>query len=113
MNRKKRARKARIKSKIKGTKERPRLSVFRSIHYIYAQLIDDESGKTILGLSEKTLSKEIKGSRIDRSKELGLILAKKANEKKIKKVVFDKGNYAYHGRIKSLAEGAREGGLIF
>ncbi len=105
-------RQKRVRNKLVGTKEMPRLSVFRSNQYIYAQLIDDSVKKTILGVSQKHL-KEVKGKKIDKSKELGLLLAKQALSKKIGKVVFDRGSYAYKGRVRALAEGAREGGLIF
>ena len=106
-------RQIRVRSKITGREDRPRLSVFRSNKYIYAQLIDDEKGKTILGVSEKNLD-NIKGiKKIERAKALGLFLAKKAMDKKIKNVIFDRGSYAYHGRLRLLAEAAREGGLKF
>lgn len=105
-------RQKRIRSKVKLNVERPRLSVFRSNRFIYAQIIDDVKGKTLLGVSEKNLSK-LSGKRIEKSKELGIALAKKALAKKINEVVFDKGSYKYHGRVKALAEGAREGGLKF
>ncbi len=113
---KQRKRKLRTRSKIMGTEKRPRLSVFRSNQYIYAQIIDDEKQKTILGVSDKMLLKEEKNgneSKINRAKKVGVLLAKKALAKKIKKIVFDRGSYAYYGRIKALAEGAREGGLVF
>lgn len=106
-------RKIRTRSKIKGTVKRPRLSVFRSNYYIYAQLINDEKGETMLGVTEKHLEKKAKENKINIAKQLGALLAKKALDKKIKIVVFDRGSYAYHGRVKALAEGAREGGLIF
>lgn len=114
MNRidKKLKRKISVRSKIKGTKDRPRLSVFRSNRSIYAQLIDDENGKTMVAASEKNLDK-IGLSKIERAKVLGIFLAKKALSKKIEKVVFDRGSYAYHGRVSALAKGAREGGLKF
>ena len=102
--------------RIKGTKERPRLSVFRSNRSIYAQLIDDEKGKTLLGVSEKKFNKsnDYKSlQKTNRARQLGIILAKEAVSKKIKNVVFDRGNYSYHGVVKALAEGAREGGLNF
>lgn len=113
---KQRKRKLRTRSKIMGTEKRPRLSVFRSNQYIYAQIIDDEKRKTILGVSDKKLlGKEKDGneSKISRAKKVGILLAKQAKAKKINKVVFDRGSYAYYGRIKALAEGAREGGLVF
>lgn len=106
----------RVKSRISGTKERPRLSVFRSSKHIYAQLIDDVSGRTIVGFSDATLSRKSKDKpliKTEKAKALGLILAKAALTKKIKKVVFDRGGFKYHGRVKALAEGAREGGLSF
>lgn len=111
-NTQKNKRQQRIRAKIRGTKETPRLSVYRSSSHIYAQLIDDSSGKTILGVSEKNL-KSAKGNKTELAKALGLFLAEKSLTKKVKKVRFDKGPYKYHGRIKALAEGAREGGLEF
>ena len=102
----------RTRSKIKGTQDRPRLSVFKSNKFIYAQLIDDDKRKTIIGISEKHIKDKLSGKTV-KAKALGVLLAKKAIEKKIKKVVFDRGSYTYHGRISSVAEGAREGGLEF
>ncbi|MEX2013207.1 MAG: 50S ribosomal protein L18 [Candidatus Levyibacteriota bacterium] len=102
----------RVRRKLFGTKEAPRLSVFRSNKYIYAQLIDDEKKETILAVSEKKLGKTT-GPKFDRSKELGVLLAKEALSKKIKRVIFDRGRYIYKGRVRALAEGAREGGLNF
>lgn len=113
-------RKIRVRAKIKGTKERPRLSVFRSNRFISAQLIDDEKGKTLLLVSEKHLdSKKLKkeketiGQKTERARKLGLLLGKMAASRKIEAVIFDRGRYTYHGRVKALAEGAREGGLKF
>jgi large subunit ribosomal protein L18 len=101
---------ARVRAKISGTAERPRLSVFKSHRYIYAQIIDDVKGNTLVAFS----SKEAKGkSPADRAKEVGLGLAKKAVAAKVKKVVFDKSGYLYAGKIKLVADGAREGGLEF
>ncbi len=105
-------RQTRIRTKIRSTADRPRLSVFRSNQYLYAQVIDDKAGKTLVGISEKVLKDE-KVTRVERAKALGMAIAKLAIEKKISTVVFDKGAYAYHGRVKALAEGAREGGLQF
>ncbi len=109
--------KFRIRKKITGTPERPRLVVFRSLNNIYAHLIDDLNHKTIFTVSSlsKEVSDEIKDKmhKSDKSKIVGKILAKKAQEKSIKKVVFDRNRYLYHGRVKSLADGAREGGLEF
>jgi large subunit ribosomal protein L18 len=105
-------RQIRTRSKIRGTGDRPRLSVYKSNRFMYAQLIDDTARKTIVGVSEKEL-KELPAGKIAKAKAVGVLLAKKAMEKKIKKVVFDRGSYAYHGRIIGIAEGAREGGLEF
>jgi len=98
----------RVRAKIFGKKEKPRLCVFRSQKHIYAQLIDDEKGKTIVSTSDLEM-KKIK----DKAKEVGKLIAKKAKDLKIEKVVFDRGGYKYHGRVKALAEGARAGGLKF
>lgn len=103
-------RQQRIRAKVRMISPRPRLSVFRSNNYIYAQIIDDKSQTTLLGLGEV---KEQKGNKTERARAMGQELAKLALTKKIKEVVFDKGRYAYHGRIKALAEGARDGGLVF
>lgn len=103
----------RVKAKIFGTKERPRLCVFRSAKHIYAQLIDDEKGRTLVSASCQELRKKKGQTKTEKAKEIGKLIAKKALEKKIEKVVFDRGGYAYHGRVKALAEGAREGGLKF
>ncbi len=104
----------RIRKKINGTASAPRLSVFRSNSDIYAQLIDDENGVTILGASSRQndISAQ-KAPKIDKSKMVGESIAKKAKELGIEKVVFDRSGYIYHGRVKAVAEGAREGGLVF
>jgi len=102
----------RIRSKIKGTGKIPRLCVFRSNKHIYGQLIDDEKGRTLLVASDKELKKS-SGKKTDIANQIGQLLAKKAIEKKVEKVVFDRGGYKYHGKIKALAEGARKGGLKF
>lgn len=99
------------KKRIFKTKERPRLCVFRSNKHIYAQIIDDEKGITLVSASDLELKS--KKNRIETAFEVGKLIAKKALEKKIEKVVFDRSRYKYHGRVKSLAEGAREGGLKF
>lgn len=105
-------RKIKVRAKISGTEKRPRLSVFRSNMRIYAQLIDDEKGKTLASAS--SLSKKTqKISKMEEAKTVGQEIAKKALGKKIKKIVFDKSGYKYHGRIKALADAAREGGLEF
>jgi large subunit ribosomal protein L18 len=104
-------RRKRIQVKIRGTAKRPRLSVFRSLKNIYVQLIDDAKGKTLVSarLSEiKKIKNDISGA-----KELGKLIAKKCKEAKINEVVFDRGGYKYHGRVKALADGAREGRLKF
>ena len=104
---------ARVRNKISGTAERPRLCVFRSNTNIYAQIIDDVAGNTLVQAS--TLDKEIKIKHANKeaAKELGTLIAKRAADKKIKTVVFDRGGYIYHGVVKELAEAAREGGLEF
>ncbi len=109
--------KIKIRKKISGTPEKPRLSVFRSLNNIYAQLIDDVNGNTIVSVSSlekeaKTDVKSLKG-KTNKSKLIGNLLAKKALEKNIKNVVFDRNGFRYHGRVKALADGAREGGLVF
>lgn len=103
-------RQARIRAKITGTAKRPRVSIFRSNKYIYLQLIDDTSGKTLIGMNEKNVKLTAK-TRLEKAKELGNMFAKKATEQKIHTVIFDRSGYAYHGRIKEVAEGLREGGL--
>lgn len=101
-----------IRKKISGTAEKPRLSVFRSNSGIYAQLIDDIQGSTLVSASSKELGVQT-GTKTDVSKVVGQKLAEKASQKGISQVVFDRGGYLYHGRVKALAEGAREGGLNF
>jgi len=104
----------RVRAKVFGTAQVPRLCVFRSNKHIYAQLIDDEKGKTLVAASDLEIKyKKKKITKNEKALEVGKLIAKKAMEKKIKKVVFDRGGYKYHGRVKALAEGAREGGLIF
>lgn len=100
----------RIRSRVSGTAKKPRLCVFRSNQHIYAQLIDDEKAKTIASVSDLDAKK---GAKSDKAKETGKLIAQKAAEKKIVNVVFDRSGFPYHGRIKALAEGAREGGLKF
>jgi large subunit ribosomal protein L18 len=104
------ARKRRIRSRIRGTAERPRLSVFRSLTRLSAQIIDDAAGKTLVAASTKEAKAKLS---LEGSKKLGTLLAKKAKEAKISSVVFDRSGYKYHGRIKALADAAREGGLQF
>lgn len=104
---------ARVRNKVSGTADRPRLCVFRSNSNLYAQIIDDVAGNTLVQAS--TLDKEVKTklSNKEAAKEVGSLVAKRALEKNIKEVVFDRGGYIYHGAIKELAEAAREGGLTF
>jgi large subunit ribosomal protein L18 len=99
----------RIRAKVKGTAKCPRLAVFKSNQYTYAQLIDDEKGKTVISLNDVKL----KGKKLEKAQKIGEAIAEKALEKKITKVVFDRSGYRYHGRIKAVAEGARKKGLKF
>ena len=101
----------RSRNKIKGTPERPRLAVFRSTQHIYAQIIDDTVGKTLVAAS--TLEVKVDGTKTDAARAVGAAVAKKALESGIEEVVFDRGGNLYHGRIQALAEGAREAGLDF
>jgi len=115
-NKKRVERHNKIRNKIVGTPERPRLNVFRSSKNIYAQIIDDAAGNTIVQASTKDkeiLERITEMTKVEAAKLVGAELAKKAQEKGIKSVVFDRGGYLYHGRVKSLAEGARENGLDF
>ena len=113
-NEKRIARHVRIRESVKGTAEVPRLNVFRSNKNIFAQIIDDEANKTLVSAS--SIDKELKlenGSNVEAAIQVGVLLAKRAKEAKITKVVFDRGGYLYHGRVKALAEAARENGLEF
>ncbi|HEX5554683.1 MAG TPA: 50S ribosomal protein L18 [Chitinophagaceae bacterium] len=104
----------RIRNKVSGTAGKPRLSVFRSNRDIYAQLIDDENGQTIVAASSRDKAfKVIAGNKVETSRQVGQELAKKAVALGVTKCVFDRSGYLYHGRVKSLSEGAREGGLQF
>lgn len=100
-----------IRKTIQGNKKIPRLSIFRSSRYIYAQVIDDSKSEVIFAVTEKEINK--KGTKTEKAYEVGKILAEKALKKKIKAIVFDRGGYQYHGRVEALAKGAREGGLQF
>jgi len=106
-------RKRRVRQRLHQESGRPRLSVFRSNKYLYGQIINDKKGKTLVAVSEKELKGKDKKPKLEKSKLLGEMLAKKALKTKIKEVVFDRGANLYHGRIKSFAEGARIGGLKF
>jgi len=99
-----------IRMKIFGTKEKPRLTVFRSANHIYAQLIDDDARKVLVAASDV---KAKKGTKTSHALEVGKIIAKEALAKKIEKIVFDRGGFVFHGRVKAVADGAREGGLNF
>jgi large subunit ribosomal protein L18 len=108
----------RIRKKIQGTAERPRLVVYRSLKNIEGQVVDDDSFRTVVGVS--TLAQELRGfkpesrnPRVEVAREAGKLLAKKARDAGVEKVVFDRGGYRYHGRVRAFAEGAREGGLDF
>lgn len=108
----------RIRKKIWGTRERPRLVVYRSLKNIEGQLVDDDAGATILGLSTldpqvRELEPEGDNRKMEEAFEAGRLLAERAQEKGVESVVFDRGGYQYHGRVKAFAEGAREGGLTF
>ena len=103
----------RVRGKVFGTPERPRLNVFRSETNIYAQVIDDTKGITLVSASSLEKDFECDGTKTDAAKKVGEVLAERAKAKGIEAVVFDRGGYLYHGRVKALAEGAREGGLQF
>ena len=103
----------RVRGRISGTAERPRLAVFRSNTGIYAQLVDDLDGRTLASASWLGLGKSFKGTKSEQAAEVGKLLAASAKQAGIEDVVFDRGGYLYHGRVKALADGAREGGLKF
>ena len=102
-----------IRETISGTMERPRLSVFKSVRYIYAQLIDDVSKTVVADVSNATKKLHATGNKVAASFEVGKLLAERAIAKGVKKIIFDRRGYRYHGRVKSLADGARAGGLEF
>jgi len=103
----------RVRGKVRGTAERPRLAVFRSNRGIFAQLIDDDAGKTVAAASWLELPASFKGDKSQQSMQVGKALAQAAKKAGVEGVVFDRGGYLFHGRVKALAEGAREGGLSF
>jgi large subunit ribosomal protein L18 len=104
----------RIRKRLRGASERPRLNVYRSLQHIYAQIIDDHAGRTLCAASSAEKNSTIKsGGNVAGAKEVGKLIAARAKEAGITKVVFDRGGYLYHGRVKALAEAAREGGLEF
>ena len=112
-NRQRKKRHRRVRSKIEGTTERPRLNVFRSEKHIYAQIIDDSKGVTLCSASSLEKDFDGSGSNKDAAKKVGKLIAERAAKEKLENVVFDRGGYLYHGRVKELAEAAREGGLNF
>ena len=103
----------RVRKKVRGTAERPRLNVYRSNKYIYAQLINDDQGHTLAAASSREEEIPKNGSPIEQAKAVGKLLAGRAKEEQIETVLFDRGGYLFHGRVKALADGAREGGLKF
>jgi large subunit ribosomal protein L18 len=103
----------RVRSKVSGTAERPRLAVFRSNLGISAQLIDDQGGRTLAAAGWQHLGQSFRGTKTDQAREVGKLLAANAKKASVERCVFDRGGYLYHGRVKALAEGAREGGLEF
>jgi large subunit ribosomal protein L18 len=103
----------RIRRKVNGTAERPRLAVFKSLKHIYVQLIDDAAGKTIASASSAEKDSSAKGANTAAAKAVGAAIAKKAKDKGVTRIVFDRGGYTYHGNIKALADAARENGLEF
>jgi large subunit ribosomal protein L18 len=102
-----------VRGKVRGSAERPRLQVFRSNRGIFAQLIDDDAGRTLAGASWLDLPKSFKGDKTEQAAEVGKRLAEAAKKAGVESAVFDRGGYLYHGRVKALADGAREGGLQF
>lgn len=113
MVQKRQIRHRRVRAKIFGTTARPRLSVYRSNKHLFLQLIDDDQGKTLVSVSDRHLKSKKKLTKSDLAYEAGKALAKKAAEAGIKKAIFDRGGYKYHGRVEKIANGAREGGLVF
>lgn len=107
------ARQKRVRATVKGTESRPRLCVFKSLNNIYAQVINDESGTTIVSASTLDAEVKTKASNIEAAKEVGTLVAKRALDKKVDTVVFDRNGYLYHGKVKELAEAARAAGLKF
>ena len=103
----------RIRSKLRGTAQRPRLAVFRSVAHIYVQVIDDSTGQTVVAASSSEKSGKVAGGNVAGAKAIGKTIAERAKAKGIKQVVFDRGGYLYHGRVKALADAARAAGLEF
>jgi large subunit ribosomal protein L18 len=104
----------RIRKTVSGTTQRPRMVVFRSLKHVYAQLVDDDEGRTLLGVSDRSEGVQVEGTgKVAVGLAVGKLLAARARERGITKIVFDRGGYPYHGRVKAVAEGARHGGLEF
>jgi large subunit ribosomal protein L18 len=104
----------RVRKRVRGTAGRPRLVVFRSAKHIYAQLVDDDQGRTLVGASDRSEGVAVEGSgKVAKSFALGRLIAARAKERGVTRVVFDRGGYLYHGRVKAVADGARKGGLEF
>ena len=114
-NESRRKRHRRVRKRVEGTQERPRLNVYRSLNHIYAQVIDDTKGHTLVSASslDGTLKEDKNGGNLEGAKAVGRLVAERAKEAGISRVVFDRGGYLYHGRIQALADAAREGGLEF
>lgn len=112
-NVKREARRKRVRAKIIGTNKKPRLNIFRSLTHTYAQIIDDLAGKTLFSASDLEIKGKTKATKTDKAKEVGKLVAAKALAKGITAVVFDRASYKYHGRVKAVADGAREAGLKF
>ncbi|MCP5468504.1 MAG: 50S ribosomal protein L18 [Deltaproteobacteria bacterium] len=106
-------RKFRVRKKIYGTQERPRMTIFRSLKHLYVQIVDDSEGKTLASASTQEKNSSINGSNVEGAKKLGKLIAEKAIASNVKSVVFDRNGYIYHGRVKAIADAAREGGLEF
>ena len=104
---------SRIRRRVQGTPERPRLAVYRSLTHIYAQIIDDRAGRTIASASSNEKNATVSGGNVAGAREIGQMVAQRAKEQGVTRVVFDRGGYLYHGRVKALAEAAREAGLEF
>lgn len=104
---------SRLRKRVAGSPERPRLAIFRSLNHIYAQVIDDQQGRTLAAASSTEKDLRGKGSNVEGAKRIGKAVAERAREKGITRVVFDRGGYLYHGRVKALADAAREAGLEF
>lgn len=103
----------RIRTRVRGSAERPRLCVYRSLKYVYAQVVDDQAGRTLVAACSREKECSARGKNVEAAKQVGALVARRAREKGIERVVFDRGGYLYHGRVKALADAAREAGLKF